>query len=211
MFTHMPGLRVVMPSNALDLCGLLRTAMRSRRSGAFPRAQAFVSQPYNRSPLSGAGLHDSVREGAGGARRLVGEHHHVWRVVHRAEVAAARIEREGVSVEVIDLRSLSTVRLGGDRRERAQDQSRDCGVRRHAELGYGAEIAARIAMNCSTIWTRRCGAWRRWIRSARTIRGSRTRFCRRRRIWCARCATSPRIEVLTSAAKAAVMLRLRHG
>jgi 2-oxoisovalerate dehydrogenase E1 component len=66
-------------------------------------------------------------------------------VVHRAEVAAATLEREGISVEIIDLRTLSpydweaiaTTVYKTNRVIVAYEDSRS--------WGYGAEIAARIA------------------------------------------------------------------
>ena len=145
IFTHTPGVRIVMPSNALDAIGLLRTAIRCDDPVIFLEHKRLYRETFGRSAYPGPnysipfGKAKIVRPGKDLTVITYGA------VVPRALQAAQRMEREhGKDVEVIDLRSLAPY----DWEAIAESVRKTSKVIvAHEDMlswGYGAEIAARI-------------------------------------------------------------------
>ena len=147
-FAHMPGLWIAMPSNAADAKGLLKTACREENPVLFCEHKGLYRQGFASTPepdehyLLPFGKAKVKNEGSDVTVVAWGM------MVQRSIEAAKKLERKGVKVEVIDLRTINpwdkeTVLASVKKTGKVLVVHEDTRTG-----GFGAEISAVIAEEC---------------------------------------------------------------
>jgi acetoin:2,6-dichlorophenolindophenol oxidoreductase subunit beta len=140
-FVHIPGLKVVFPSTPTDVRGLLYASIRDDNPVVFFEHRTLygikeeVPEELDPIPLGQARV---IREGEDVTVIATG------RLVHEALAAADQAEDEGISVEVVDPRTLQPL----DERTLVESvrKTNRCVVAHEAvtRMGFGAEVAAVV-------------------------------------------------------------------
>lgn len=143
IFAHIPGFRVVVPTTPRDAKGLLKTALRSDDPVLFLEHKSLFN---TKGPVPEPEADELIPFGKASVRR---EGEHVTTVaiglmVNKTLEAAEKLAAEGISVEVIDLRSIApmdtaTILASVAKTGRLLIVDEDFGP-----AGMGAEISAQV-------------------------------------------------------------------
>jgi 2-oxoisovalerate dehydrogenase E1 component len=147
-FAHFPGLYVVYPSNASDASGLLRAAIRANDPVLFLEHKGLYRQIYARgeecigNEIVPIGKAKVVQQGKDLTIITWGA------LVNKTMTAVREYEKSGVSIEVIDLRTIvpfdfETIAQSVAKTNRALIVHEDVTF-----MGFGAEIAAQLSERC---------------------------------------------------------------
>ena len=145
LFTHTPGLRVVLPSNAEDANGLLRTAIRCDDPVIFLEHKHLYRQVHNKGRYPGNdymipfGQANVVRQGSDLTIVTCGA------LVKRSMDAAKQAAQQGVECEVIDLRTLNPLDMDTIAESVKKTNRVLIAYEDSLSWGIGSEISARIA------------------------------------------------------------------
>ena len=145
IFAHCPGIRIAYPSTAVDAAGLLRTSIRCDDPVMFLEHKHLYRQTYNKGEYPGS---DFMIPFGKAALRQDGTDVVVvtWgALVQRSLLAAHQAEKDGISVAVLDLRTI--VPYDWEAIAALVERTNRVVVAHEDQLmcGFGAEIAARIA------------------------------------------------------------------
>ena len=156
-FAHVPGLKVVVPSNAYDAKGLMTQAIRDDNPVVFMFHKGIMGLPWM-AYFEGAtvpvpeasytlpfGQARVVRQGADLSIVTLGQ------MVHKAELAAKQLATEGIEAEIVDLRTLVPLDRQGVlasvyRTGRLLVVDED-----YLSFGVSGEIAALVAEHLDTV------------------------------------------------------------
>jgi pyruvate dehydrogenase E1 component beta subunit len=147
-YAHVPGLKVVMPSTALDAKGLLKSAIRDDNPVVFIEGETLynstweVPEPGDGDGLIPIGLADVKREGSD--ITLIAWSKMVWTCLD----AAKELANEGIEAEVVDVRTLRPLDV-----ETLATSVKKTGRCVIVEVGwpvagYGAEVAYQMQKHC---------------------------------------------------------------
>ena len=148
IFAHVPGIYIAYPSNAADAKGLLKTAIRLNDPVLFCEHKGLYRQSFATSPepdknyLIPFGKAKVVKEGT--ALSVITYGASVWDSIF----ASRRLEDEGYSIEIIDIRTI--IPLDEETIYRSVKKTNKAMVIHEDTFtaGFGAEIAARISEHC---------------------------------------------------------------
>ena len=156
-FAHMPGLKVVVPSNAYDAKGLMIQSIRDDNPVMFMFHKGIMGLPWM-AHFEGSttevpreaytvpfGQARTVREGADLTIVTLSQ------MVHKAALAAVELGREGVSAEVIDLRTLVPLDRKAVLKSVAKTGRLLVVDEDYLSFGLSGEIAAIVAENLDTV------------------------------------------------------------